>query len=50
MVLILVFVGYDLYIGELQGKMLADGHIPPIEQMALVQFIDESGLLICSPF
>lgn len=49
-VLILVFVGlivgYDSYIGELQGKVLADGRIPPAEQMTLVRFIDESGWLI----
>ncbi len=49
-VLILVFTGliagYDRYIGELQGKVLADGRIPPVEQMTLVQFIDESGWLI----
>jgi O-antigen/teichoic acid export membrane protein len=49
-VLILVFTGliagYDRYIGELQNKVLADGRIPPVEQMTLVQFIDESGWLI----
>jgi O-antigen/teichoic acid export membrane protein len=49
-VLTLVFAGliagYDRYIGELQGKVLADGRIPPVEQMTLVQFIDESGWLI----
>lgn len=49
-VLALVFVGlivgYDRYIGELQGKVLADGRIPPIEQMTLVRFIDEFGWLI----
>jgi hypothetical protein len=49
-VLTLVFAGliagYERYIGELQGKVLADGRIPPVEQMTLVQFIDESGWLI----
>ena len=49
-VLTLVFAGliagYDRYIGELQGKVLADGRIPPVEQMTLVRFIDESGSLI----
>jgi O-antigen/teichoic acid export membrane protein len=49
-VLTLVFAGliagYDRYIGELQGKVLADGRIPPVEQMTLVRFIDESGWLI----
>ena len=49
-VLILVFTGliagYDRYIGELQNKVLADGRIPPVEQMTLVRFIDESGWLI----
>lgn len=49
-VLALVFVGlivgYDRYIGELQGKVLADGRIPPVEQMTLVHFIDEFGWLI----
>jgi O-antigen/teichoic acid export membrane protein len=49
-VLTLVFAGliagYDRYIGELQNKVLADGRIPPVEQMTLVQFIDESGWLI----
>ncbi len=49
-VLALVFVGlivgYDRYIGELQGKVLADGRIPPLEQTSLVQFIEEFGWLI----
>ncbi len=49
-VLTLVFAGliagYERYIGELQGKVLADGRIPPVEQMTLVRFIDESGWLI----
>lgn len=49
-VLMIVFAGliagYDRYIGELQGKVLADGRIPPVEQMTLVRFIDESGWLI----
>ncbi|MDW8233754.1 MAG: polysaccharide biosynthesis C-terminal domain-containing protein [Roseiflexaceae bacterium] len=49
-VLALVFVGlivgYDRYIGELQGKVLADGRIPLVEQMTLVRFIDEFGWLI----
>lgn len=49
-VLALVFVGlivgYDRYIGELQGKVLADGRIPPLEQTTLVQFIGEFGWLI----
>jgi O-antigen/teichoic acid export membrane protein len=49
-VLTLVFAGliagYDRYIDELQGKVLADGRIPPVEQMTLVRFIDESGWLI----
>lgn len=49
-VLALVFVGliigYNRYIGELQGKVLADGRIPPVEQTTLVRFIDEFGWLI----
>ena len=41
-----LIVGYDRYIGELQGKVLADGRIPSVEQMTLVRFIDETGWLI----
>ncbi|MCS6939813.1 MAG: polysaccharide biosynthesis C-terminal domain-containing protein [Roseiflexaceae bacterium] len=41
-----LIVGADRYISELQGKVLADGRIPPVEQMTLVRFIDEFGWLI----
>ncbi len=49
-VLALICIGliawYERYIGELQGKVLADGRIPPVEQTMLVRFIGEFGWLI----
>lgn len=49
-VLALICIGliawYERYIGELQGKVLADGRIPSVEQTMLVRFIDEFGWLI----